>query len=250
MTVTGYDATHDNVGSLPTVADVVMGYDTGTPDIMWTAADWHRFPTMRHVHIDQGANGSPVLTATVRDVETGAWTPDAAVRDTVGWNPARPTIYCNMSTLPAVLNAGWRRDLWLAIPSDAPPTQPPVVPGCTVVAVQWRFAGPFDQSVVFDHDWPEASGSRPPIQYLAPAGVIASLAVSLSWNPVPAVDNIPPTGYTVEAYGLDGKLYGHAVTTQPHVVIPGLMKGWTYNVRVWANGGNIAPPHATITVIL
>lgn len=248
MSVTGYDATHLNVATIPGVADVVMGYDTGTPDIVWTVDDWKRFPNSRHVHIDQGGLGSPILTATVRDVETFAWDAAAAVQDAAGWDVARPTIYCNMNTLPDVLAAGWKGDLWLAIPSNSEPQQPPHVEAGTVVAVQWRFAGAFDQSAVFDPDWPDVAGTRPRIMYPAPATVFETATVSLAWPSVQPIDDIPPTGYTVMFYDLGGHVYWHGVTTTNKITADGLFKGWTYNVHVWANGGNVAPPHYSITV--
>lgn len=136
-------------------AAMVLGYVTGTPDIRWTPEDWNRFPESRRVTIDQGGEGSPVLGAVVRDVETGAWQPKEAAVDRTGWNVPRPTIYCNENTLPRILAAGWKGDLWLAIPSAAPPATPPGVPGCRVVAVQYRFESAYDESVIFDDSWPE-----------------------------------------------------------------------------------------------
>lgn len=248
MSVTGYDAIHDNVASIPTVADVVMGYVTGSPDIKWTSADFGRFPHSRIVTIDQGFTGSPVLWATVRDVEVGAWDARAAVLDTAGWDVPRPTIYCNMDTLPDILAAGWKRDLWLAIPSNSAPSEPPIVAEGNVVAIQWRFTGQFDESVVFDPDWPDAAGTRSRIMYPAPATVFETATVSLGWPPVQPIDGIPPTGYTVVFYGLDGHLYWHGVTTTPEITATGLRRGWTYNVHVWANGGNIAPPHYSLII--
>lgn len=155
MSRTMGDAIHANVASLPAGLELVAGYVTGTPDIQWTSADWDRFPGIPHVTIDQGANGSPVPAATVRDVETGAWTPVAAVNQ-APWTPARPTIYCNQSTLPAVLAAGWRGDLWLAIDGWQPGDALPNLGGCTLVAVQNTFAANYDLSVVLDPSWPAA----------------------------------------------------------------------------------------------
>jgi hypothetical protein len=244
----GHDAIHANVEAIPVNAPVVMGYDTGTPDIKWTAADWARFTTPRKVHIDQGGRGSPVLTSTVRDVETGAWSPEMASRDTKGWNPARPTIYCNQSTLPRVLAAGWRGDLWLAEPTGTPPSTPPIVPNCTVVAVQYAFLNSSDLSVVFDHDWPQKGPLMSGTQYTAPAQLHETVTKSLAWQPVPDVDGKPPTGYTVELMGLDGHVYFSEVTDLTHIDVPGLVKGWQYNVHVWANGGEVAPPHSALLI--
>ena len=248
MSEVGYDATHLNVSSIPVSAPVVLGYDTGTPDIRWTAADWARFSTRRHVHIDQGGPGSPVLTSHVRDVETGAWDAVRAVQDTAGWNVPRRTIYCNQNTLPRVLAAGWHGDLWLAIPSPEPPTEPPVVQDCRVVAVQFSFDGDNDRSIVFDDTWPNTASNGGTFVYPAPGHLTSATGVFLRWDAVPPVNGKPPTGYTVVFYGLDGHEYYHDVVTSTQVMVTGLHTGWTFNVFVWANGGAIAPPHAAIQV--
>jgi hypothetical protein len=113
------------------------------------------------VHIDQGYQSPIVTVSTVRDVEPGAWAPGAAV-DRFTWNADRPTIYCNQATLPDVLAAGWRGDLWVAIigwlPGDPwpAPVQAAIDAGCNVVAVQnaQNVNGTYDQSVVLDPAWP------------------------------------------------------------------------------------------------
>ena len=157
MTRTGYDAIHANALNIPRDAEVVFFYATGTPLIRWTPADLAAFPRALKIGIDQGAAWSPVLTATVRDVETGAWTPVSATHQTEGWNVPRPTIYCNRDTLPQVLLEGWKGDLWLAIPSPSAPVSPPEVPGCNVVAIQWYFGTQYDKSVIFDDTWPRGA---------------------------------------------------------------------------------------------
>lgn len=248
MTVTGYDTTHNSVANIPWDAAVVMGYDTGTPGVRWTSLDWKRFPKARKVHIDQGFTGSPVLSATVRDVEPGAWTPRGAVQDAKGWNPARPTIYCDQADLPGVLAAGWRGDLWLAILTSRPPASPPVISGCTVVAVQYRFGSLFDTSVVFDDFWPERKPTVSGIEFGVPGNLRETATVDLVWDAVPPVDGMAPLGYTVDFYGVNGVLYHHFVTEVPVLHATGLQKGWTFNVHVWANGGNVAPQHASVTV--
>jgi hypothetical protein len=244
----GYDATHSNVFAIPHDAAVVLGYDTGTSDVRWTWGDWNRHPQAAHVHIDQGGPGSPVPTATVRDVETGAWTPEAAVGETRNWNAGRRTIYCNQDTLPRVLAAGWRGDLWLAILTDTPPSSPPVVPGCTVVAQQYRFGTYYDTSIVFDPYWPERKPSMPGIQFPAPASLHETATVYVTWAAVPPVGGKPPADYTVLALGMDGHEYFRRVTPDTFAVITNLIRGWTYEVRVWANGGDIAPSHASMMV--
>lgn len=166
MTRTMGDAVHAEVGLLPGGLDAYAGYDTGSPDIRWTDADWSRFPGATHIHIDQGFTGSPVFTADVRDVEAGAWTPGAAVLLN-GWTAPRPTIYCNRSTLPLILGGGWRGDLWLAIPGWLVGDPLPPAPGCTIVAVQNQFdvGTHYDLSVILDPTWPEvATMPQPQLQ--------------------------------------------------------------------------------------
>jgi hypothetical protein len=133
-------------------------YVTGTPDIQWTQAQLAAIPAgVVVVTIDQGSDGSPVADAMVRDVETGAWTPGGAVTEQP-WTAARPTIYCSADTLPALEQAGWQGDVWVADWTGSPPAQPYVVPaGMTCVAVQYSDqggGGAYDLSVVFDPTWP------------------------------------------------------------------------------------------------
>lgn len=187
MTRTMGDAIHDNVAALAAAGpwDMVAGYVTGSPDILWTTADMAQFPGIPIVTIDQGFTGSPVATADVRDVENGAWTPTAAV-NRAGWTAARPTIYCNESTLPSVLAAGWQGDLWLAIVTSQPPSSPPVVAGCTVVAVQYALSvsGAYDVSVVFDPTWPEVTVTTPAPQLQGQIGICTKCAAVFYAGPV------------------------------------------------------------------
>lgn len=248
MVTLGFDAIHDNVSHIPASALVVLGYDTGTPDVKWVQTDWDRFPHARHVHIDQGFTGSPALHATVRDVETGAWDATRAVQDTAGWDAERPTIYCSEHTLPAVLDAGWKRDLWLVIPSNSIPVTPPHVEGCTVVAVQYSFPGLFDVSAVFDDHWPLKPPDGPAVQFPAPHNPRQLVNIGLAWDAVPAVHGRNPSGYTVGVWQLDGTKVFETVTVFTHVTVPNLRHGWSYDALIWANGGDVAPPGASLRI--
>jgi peptidoglycan hydrolase-like protein with peptidoglycan-binding domain len=113
--------------------------------------------------IDQGYTGSPNLNATVRDCENGAWTLARAV-DRTGWNVQRPTLYLGYpDTVQAAYEAGWRGDVWVALPGwDAP--RPPSAPaGINVVAVQNIYQAPFDLSTVYDPAWPLAAAPSVPV---------------------------------------------------------------------------------------
>lgn len=175
------DAMHSNVARLPAGLQLVGGYVTGSADILWTPADWARFPFTPHITIDQGF-GPAVLGAIVRDVEPGAWPPQEAVNRT-SWTAARPTIYCDQWDLTragGVLACGWRGDLWLAIPGWHPGQALPPTPGCTVVAVQneQNVGSAYDLSVVLDDTWPYPPPAPVPpkghdmiiLQVTAPAG--------------------------------------------------------------------------------
>lgn len=162
-----YDCIHDNVSTIKRLfkpGNLVAGYLTGSPDIRWTAADFSNFPSQSVVTIDQGFTGSPVITAMVRDVERGAWTPANAVKEP--WTTPRPTIYCNKTDLQEVIALGWKGNIWLAHPEPMPSTAPHY-PGVTVVAQQFGFHSNYDVSVVFDTNWPH---SPAPVDVLSVTG--------------------------------------------------------------------------------
>jgi len=145
--------------------DLVAWYGTGTANVQWTDSEKSLFPASIMVEIDQGALGSPVLTATVRDVEKGAWAPGQAV-DMTGWEVERPTIYVSRGELSSILADGWRGDLWLAWPGwKGEPL--PDAPGCTYVAVQDVFTSNYDHSTVLDTTWPHKPAAATVINALS-----------------------------------------------------------------------------------
>lgn len=75
------DTIHANVGKLPGNLIAVMGYDTGTPDIAWTAEDWARFPLAGKVIVDQSPDLAQFAAgkANVADVERGAATVESFI---------------------------------------------------------------------------------------------------------------------------------------------------------------------------
>lgn len=154
------------INALPNGSIVAM-YDTGSPDIMATPADWAQIHTgLVAVVIDQAFTGSPNLKANVRDCENGAWTLAKAV-DKTGWEPegGRPTLYLGFpDTAQQAFQLGWRGDIWIAMPSNTEPVNPPPVPeGLNVVAQQWNYTNPaFDVNKVFDSTWPGAKVVTPP----------------------------------------------------------------------------------------
>jgi len=106
-----YDATHDNIGRLPENAQAV-GYWTGGPGVLWTAADRAAHPGAVQVCQDAGAT---YAAADVLDVERGA----ATTADVGPWAHAAlesrraaaragqrsPLIYANASMITPVANA-------------------------------------------------------------------------------------------------------------------------------------------------
>jgi hypothetical protein len=138
-------------------AAIVGCYVTGSTDVVWSDAEKALWSEKILVTIDQGYQSPEITTATVRDVETEAWSPTLAA-DKETWSPtvARPTIYVDRDELPAVLNAGWKDDLWLALPGWAEGDPLPDHGDCTVVAVQNATVDDlYDTSIVLDQTWPD-----------------------------------------------------------------------------------------------
>jgi hypothetical protein len=159
------DCTHSNLRGIPVVTmkqnQLGAGYDTGSPNVQWTPEDY----TYIHglglipVHIDQGFTGSPVMTATVRDAEAGAWTVQSAINKN-GWTAARPTIYAARNDMLNVVQEGWTGDIWLSWPLNSIPTKDfvlktyPQLAKANLIGVQMGFTNTYDRSVIYDPDWP------------------------------------------------------------------------------------------------
>ena len=144
---TAYDST--DPAAIPADARMVMWYLDGR-ESKWSPQDLERFPDAVKVSIT--VLGSPV--ADVADVENGDLTPASAA----GWIRSRAghkaTIYCNLSTAPAVREAcaGLTYDLWVADWNG----EPHAITGA--VAVQYAdpahgSGGQFDKSLVTDDSW-------------------------------------------------------------------------------------------------
>jgi GH25 family lysozyme M1 (1,4-beta-N-acetylmuramidase) len=84
--------------------------------------------------------------------------------------------------------------------------------------------------------------------YPAPTGLaVGPVSLTVNWDPV-TVNGTAVASYTVEAVGLNGEVYVRETPATNSVVLTGLVQGWTYNILVWANGGPVSPPHASIQV--
>jgi peptidoglycan hydrolase-like protein with peptidoglycan-binding domain len=94
----------------------------------------------------------------------------------------------------------------------------------------------------------EANPSSTPEPYPAPTKLaISSVSLTVQWDPV-TVDGAAVASYTVEAVELNGAVYVRETPSANSVVLSTLVPGQTYNILVWANGGPVSPPHASIQV--
>jgi len=96
--------------------------------------------------------------------------------------------------------------------------------------------------------------------YPAPTGLQvydqAAKGTRLSWNAVTGPSGQHPNSYTVATYNAKGQLVDQFDTTAGNTNTAeygrgggGLPKG-TYHTNVWANGGPVAPPHASVQYTL
>lgn len=93
----------------------------------------------------------------------------------------------------------------------------------------------------------ETSGPQP---YPAPKALAVGakrVSVELSWSQV-LVSGKPVESYTVQAIGKNGHVYANVTASTNSVTLADLTGGWQYEIRVWANGGPVAPPHATLKI--
>ena len=78
---------------------------------------------------------------------------------------------------------------------------------------------------------------------------------TFAWEPVKGPSGQKPTGYSAYTYGAGGELVNHQVVDRAGRIRStgpagtGLPAG-TYRTNVWANGGEVGPSHATVTVTL
>lgn len=151
MTRTMYDSV--TAPELPRGAEMVAGYVDGR--YAWSAADWELFPDSEKVRVAVRASTD---SGDVIDCETGDATPAEAaawvrMRRAAGLH--RPTVYCDLSEVPAVRHAagslvlGRDWDLWVAS-WDGSASGP--YPGAA--AKQYRSTAAYDVSAVYDDGWP------------------------------------------------------------------------------------------------
>lgn len=181
--VTVYDAIGANVSRLPRNSQVA-GYDTGSGDVPWTAAQFALF--RNPIHIDQW----PILsadktTADMADFESGAmtladvvkWIPDARAafnakkRATQRW----PGVYCSKSNVTPLCNSLKAANLtdvplWVADYSiSAGDAEAAVKSGSgpwPIVGYQFQNTMAYDISV-FSSDWLNRMAGTPAVQTTA-----------------------------------------------------------------------------------
>jgi lysozyme len=148
-------------------------------------------------------------------------------------------------TGPAVRTLQTRLNLWgakLAVDGDFGP-----LTLAAVKAFQTQKHLTVD-GIVGPQTWAALNANPAGVPYPAPTGLaVGSVSLAVKWDAV-TVNGQPVASYTVEAVGLNGEVYAHETPATNSVVLTGLVPGWTYNILVWANGGPVAPPHASIKV--
>lgn len=101
---------------------------------------------------------------------------------------------------------------------------------------------------------PSTPGQAKSWQFPMPQGLkttrVSSHGCTLSWNAVTGPSGQKPSGYTVRTRG-GGVDYQHvSAGTSTGEYGPGganLKPGTSYTSEVWANGGPVAPPHASVS---
>ena len=167
-----------------------------------------------------------------------------------GGSPAEPTLV-EGDTGPAVQTLQTRLNVWgatLTVDGDFGPA--------TLAAVNTFQAAQklTVDGVVGPQTWaalnanPGSGPPPPPQPYPAPTKLaVSSVSLTVTWDAV-TVNGQAVASYTVEAVELNGSVAVRETPATNSVVLTTLVPGQTYNILVWANGGPVAPPHASIQV--
>lgn len=201
-----YDGIYPDAASIAALhPEMVAGYIDGT--WAWSAADWDKFPSSTvkvQITVTASVNDGDVL-----DVENG----DATPAQTEGWIKLRksagydrPTIYCNLSTVPAVRAGtgpyllGVDYDLWVA---DYDDSENQVYPASA--ATQFVSDPDWDVSAVYDDAWPHRTVPAPVhyTTYGPPKLTTVSAGhttVSLKWTAPGPLNGVAASEYEVFIY--------------------------------------------------
>jgi hypothetical protein len=139
----------DTIGAsahnIPVSCPKVGGYDTGTSDVVWNAAEWARLSKSGHVHINQ-SNEDPFLGYCL-DVEEYAWTIANAVDATVERKARKQTttLYIDRSEAATLINSLHAANVspylgladWDLNQAEAAALLGTRLGGCLIVWVQW-----------------------------------------------------------------------------------------------------------------
>jgi len=227
--------------SFPNAA-MVAGYVNGA--YAWSQADWDLFPHAVHVQITVSASAN---AGDVLDVESG----DATPGQTAGWirqrkavGYYRPSIYCNLSTVPAVRQGtgsyilGKDYDIWVADWTGSPhEVTAPGLPSATCSATQYENTAGYDASVVYDGGWPHRTAPAPaPKPTKAPAeptdikvASVTATSVTLTWNTDPTA-----TSFRIRVT-YQGNLVKLAAVPGSPGTVSGLTPDHTYTFHIAAS---------------
>lgn len=210
----GYDAAHKDLPEAEKLlppGSLFAGYDTGSPDIVWTPADRARHPGSLHIDQDTGASD---FTSDYLDVEGGAATPAQAphwysrafTEYLAGTRPGQrhPSIYMSASliteTVNSLISGGVKSGPGLVVANwnlSEPQAVQDVVDAAgpfPIVGVQFRNQQGIYDINVFSGDWLARQSARAPAPAVPPGQW--KDASQWAWKDV-----------TVVGTGLDGHLY-------------------------------------------
>jgi hypothetical protein len=255
-----YDGIYPDAATIAALhPQMVAGYLDG--GWAWSAADWNLFPASTvkvQIVVTASVNEGDVL-----DVENG----DATPGQTEGWirlrkaaGYYRPTIYCNLSTVPAVRVGtgpyvlGTDYDLWVADYDDSTNQVYPVS-----IATQYVSDPDWDVSAVYDSAWPhrtEPAPVNPPSTYGPPkfTGVTAGhTSVALKWSAPGPLNGVAASEYQVFIY--KGTIrdestlvssYPRTFTSVSSAQVGALAERTMYTVHLVAGGKNMSGVKADV----
>ncbi len=221
-------------------AEMVAGYVNGS--YAWTQAEWDLFPhaVKVQVTVTAAADAGDVL-----DVESG----DATPEQTAGWirmrkaaGYYRPSIYCNLASIPAVRQGtgayilGRDYDIWVADWTGSPhQVTAPGLPEATCSATQYQNTADYDLSVVYDAGWPHRTAPEPPAPKpeeppARPSGITVAgttpTSVTLAWHGDPSA-----TSYRIRVT-YQGKDVRTQTVSGTRATVSGLEPDHTYTFHI------------------
>jgi hypothetical protein len=254
-----YDGIYPDAATIAALhPQMVAGYLDGS--WAWSAEDWGYFPSSTvkvQIVVTASANEGDVL-----DVENG----DATPAQTEGWirmrkaaGYYRPTIYCNLSTVPAVRSGtgpyvlGTDYDLWVADYDDSTASV-----YSNSVATQYETTDDWDVSAVYDDEWPHrtAPAPAPAATYGPPKLTEVSpghTTVLLKWSAPGALNGVAASEYQVFVYKGTSADEASLVSSYPRTFtgvlsaqVGSLSERTEYTVHLVAGGKNMSGVKADV----